>query len=181
MLITGYFTRIAWQSFVGSGLLVSGYGLALLDVFLRKKRRDDASTFHIAAIVSPIVGVFLLVLTGFLGAIVLLIHSWIYGYSSTNTLRLLHFLGILYAFIVVTGIVGLASRGAKRRKTDQRQRLAHLLRQAAEHFNATGHVDIWDSDHYADEPGQFCLDAADRIDDDTPKDGVLSASLHDPP
>jgi len=43
------------------------------------------------------------------------------------------------------------------------EKLIPLLVKASERFKALGHVDIWDSDHYADELGIFCLNASEKL------------------
>jgi len=39
-----------------------------------------------------------------LGAIFFAVYSAFYGFSSSNAMRTLHFLGIVYAYLVVMGI-----------------------------------------------------------------------------
>ncbi|MEN6473199.1 MAG: hypothetical protein ABFD81_04225 [Syntrophaceae bacterium] len=51
------------------------------------------------------------------------------------------------------------------------EKLIPLLVKASERFIALGHMDIWDSDHYADELGIFCLNASEKL-----KNGTLSSS-----
>jgi hypothetical protein len=41
--------------------------------------------------------------------------------------------------------------------------LVPLLRQAAQCWLSLGHQDIWDSEHYTDELGNFCNLAAEKI------------------
>lgn len=46
---------------------------------------------------------------------------------------------------------------------EQENQLILLLRQAAQRWLTLGHQDIWDSEHYTDELGDFCNQAADKI------------------
>ena len=45
----------------------------------------------------------------------------------------------------------------------QKEQLIFLLRQAAQSWLAMGHQEIWDSEHFTDELGNFCNQAADKI------------------
>jgi len=46
---------------------------------------------------------------------------------------------------------------------EQEEQLILLLRQAAQHWLALGHQDIWDSDDYTDDLGNFCNEAAEKV------------------
>jgi hypothetical protein len=45
----------------------------------------------------------------------------------------------------------------------QVEKLIPLLVKASERFKALGHVDIRDSDHFADDLGTFCLNASEKL------------------
>lgn len=51
------------------------------------------------------------------------------------------------------------------------KQLIPLLRQAAQRWHALGNQDIWDSEQYTDELGNFCNQAADKIESDAISDG----------
>jgi hypothetical protein len=46
---------------------------------------------------------------------------------------------------------------------EQEKELIPLLHEAAQRWLAFGHQDIWSSDFYTDELGNFCNEAADKI------------------
>jgi len=46
---------------------------------------------------------------------------------------------------------------------EQKEQLIFLLRQAAQRWIALGHQEIWDSDDYTDELGNFCNQTADNL------------------
>ena len=118
-LATGYFTHTPWQSYSGLICLIVGYVIAILDLVNRKRHRDDAAGFYVGATVAPLIAVIILAFVALLGAIVLAIQSMIHGFSGSHAMRVLHFLGIIFAFLVVSGIPGLALRSSPNTKTEQ--------------------------------------------------------------
>ena len=109
-LATGYFSYTPWQSYSGIGCLIVGYSIAILDMVNRKRHRGDAAEFYVGATVAPLISMMILAFVALIGAIVLAIQSMIHGFSGSHAMRLLHFLGIIFAFLIVTGIPGLALR-----------------------------------------------------------------------
>jgi hypothetical protein len=118
-LAAGYFTHTPWQSYSGLICLIVGFVIAFLDMEHRKKRRDEASGFYVGATVAPVISVAFVAFVALLGAIVLATQSMIYGFSGSSAMRLVHFLGVLFAFLVVSGIPGLALRSRPDTKTEQ--------------------------------------------------------------
>jgi hypothetical protein len=112
-LVAGYLSHVAWQSYVGLGGLGAGYLMVVLDMTLRKKRRSDAAGFYAGATAAPLIALMMLVVLAFFGAGTLAIFSMFHGFSGSNAMRLLHLLGIQFAFLVVTGIprIALKARG----------------------------------------------------------------------
>lgn len=107
-LATGYFTHTPWQSYSGLMALIVGYVIAILDMVNRKRHRGDAAGFYVGATVAPLIAVFILAFVALLGAIVLAIQSMIHGFSGSHAMHLLHFMGIIFAFLVVSGIPAIA-------------------------------------------------------------------------
>ena len=107
-LAAGYFSRTPWQSYVGLGCLIIGYTIAILDMFNRKRNRDAAASFYVGATLAPLFALAFLILVALIAAVVLAVKSAIHGFSATHAMRLLHFLGIAFAFAMVSGIPGLA-------------------------------------------------------------------------
>ena len=112
-LAAGYFTRTPWQSYVGLGCLILGYSIAILDLLNRKRNRDKAAGFYAGAYLAPIATLVLLLLVALIGAIVLAVQSAIHGFSATHAMRMLHFLGIAFAFATVSGIPALALKAMR--------------------------------------------------------------------
>jgi hypothetical protein len=104
----GYLSHVAWQSYVGLGGLGAGYLMVFLDMRMRKHRRSDAAGFYTGATAAPLIALMMLVVLALFGAGTLAIFSMFHGFSATNAMRLLHLLGILFAFLVVTGIPRIA-------------------------------------------------------------------------
>jgi len=118
-LAAGYFTHTAWQSYTGLGCLILGYVIVILDMLNRRRHRGDAAGFYAAATVAPFIALWVLIFVAFLGAVVLAVQSMIHGFSGTYAMRLLHFLGIIFAFLIVSGIPVLALRACRNAKTEQ--------------------------------------------------------------
>ncbi|MGJ8695779.1 MAG: hypothetical protein ACSHYF_05635 [Verrucomicrobiaceae bacterium] len=116
LLASGYFMYSPWQSYVGLGCVIFGYLIAIFDMFCRKRHRGEASAFYAGAITAPLIASFLILFIALLGALVLAVKSMISGYSAAHAIRLLHFLGIIFAFLVVSGIPGLALRARQKVK-----------------------------------------------------------------
>lgn len=119
LLASGYFTYTPWQSYAGLGCLIFGYVIAIFDMFYRKRHRGDASAFYAGATTAPMIASFLILFIALLGALVLAVKSLIDGYSGAHAIRLLHFLGIIFAFLIVSGIPGLAFRAQQKNGTEQ--------------------------------------------------------------
>ena len=109
----GYLSHVAWQSYVGLGGLGAGYLMVFLDMRMRKHRRSDAAGFYTGATAAPLIALLMLAVLALFGAGTLAVFSMCHGFSATNAMRLLHLLGILFAFLVVTGIprIALKARG----------------------------------------------------------------------
>lgn len=110
-LAAGYFSHIPWLSYLALGCLISGYTIVIIDMIYRRKHRGRAAGFYAASTVAPIVALFVIVFVALIGAIVLAVQSALYGYSKAHALHLLHFLGIIFAFLVISLISGLALQG----------------------------------------------------------------------
>jgi hypothetical protein len=118
-MATGYFTHTPWQSYLGLICLIVGYVIAILDMVNRRRHRGDAAGFYVGATVAPLIALIILAFVALLGAIVLAVQSMIHGFSGSHAIRLLHFLGIVFAFLVVSGIPGFALRPSPNTKTEQ--------------------------------------------------------------
>ena len=103
-LSAGYFTQTQWQSLSGLLCFVVGYVIVILDMVYRKRPTSDEASFYGVAIVTQVVSVFILAFMALLVAIFLAVYSAFYGFSSSHAMRLLHFLGIVYAYLVVMSI-----------------------------------------------------------------------------
>lgn len=119
VLASGYFTHTPWQSYAGLGCLILGYVIAITDMINRKRHRGEASAFYVGAITAPIFALFFLLFVALIGTLVLAVQSLLNGFSETHAMRLLHFLGIIFAFLVVSGIPGLALRAKQKDRTEQ--------------------------------------------------------------
>jgi len=117
-LSAGYFTQTPWQSLSGLLCFVFGYVIVILDMVYRKRTTSEAASFYGGAIVTQVVSVFILAFMALLGAIFFAVYSAFYGFSSSNAMRTLHFLGIVYAYLVVMGIPN-AVRGFKAEPKNQ--------------------------------------------------------------
>ena len=118
-LSAGYFTQTQWQSLSGLLCFVVGYVIVILDMVYRKRPTSDAASFYAAFLLAQVISAFSLAfLIVPLFAICLAILSTIYGFQSSNAMRLLHFLGIVYAYSVVTSIPN-AIRGFKAEPKNQ--------------------------------------------------------------
>jgi hypothetical protein len=118
LLAVGYFTHIPWQSYTGLGCLIFGYVIVIFDMINRKRGRADAAGFYTGATVAPLIALGVLIFIALLGAIVLAVQSMIHGFSGIHAMRLLHFLGIIFAFLIVFGIPRLALRASPDPKTE---------------------------------------------------------------
>ena len=119
LLASGYFAHAPWQSYAGLGCLIFGYVIAILDLIYRKRHRGEASAFYVGATTAPIIAFFCILFIALFGAVVLAVQTLLNGYSGTHSIRLLHFLGIIFAFLVVSGIPGLALRAQQKDGTEQ--------------------------------------------------------------
>ncbi|SHJ11982.1 hypothetical protein SAMN02745181_1228 [Rubritalea squalenifaciens DSM 18772] len=111
-LAAGYFTHTPWQSYSGLVCLMGGYVMAILDMVNRKRHRGDAARFYVGVALAPLIAVIILAFVALLAAVVLAIHSWIHGFEGSYAMRLLHFLGIVFAFLLASGIPALALRSS---------------------------------------------------------------------
>ena len=118
-LAMGYFTRTPWQSYAGLGCLIAGYMLVIFDMAKRKRHRGEVAGFYVGTTVAPLIALPILAFAALVGAIVLAISSMIHGFSGSLAMRVLHFLGVILAFLVVSGIPGLALRTSPNTKTEQ--------------------------------------------------------------
>lgn len=118
-LAAGYFNRSPWQSYLGLGGMILGYGIVILDLFKRKKGRDAAAGFYTAATMAPIFALTMLLLVTLIAALVLAVQSARHGFSATHAIRLLHFLGILFAFAIVSGIPAVALKATQEKQNDE--------------------------------------------------------------
>ena len=117
-LSAGYFTQTQWQSLSGLLCFVVGYVIVILDMVYRKRPTSDEAFFYGVAIVTQVVSVFILAFMALLVAIFFAVYSAFYGFSSSHAMRLLHFLGIVYAYSVVMSIP-IAIRGFKAEPKNQ--------------------------------------------------------------
>ncbi|MGC6425559.1 MAG: hypothetical protein ACON5H_01020 [Akkermansiaceae bacterium] len=117
-LAAGYFTGTPWQSYSGLECLIVGYVMVILDMLKRERRRGDVAGFYAGAILAPLIALMILTFVALLGAIVLAVQSMRDGFSESHAMRLLHFLGILFAFLVVSGISTLAMGARAQKKTE---------------------------------------------------------------
>jgi hypothetical protein len=117
-LAAGYFTQTPWQSHSGLVCLIVGYVIVILDMMNRKRHRGDAAGFYVGATVAPLIAVILLAFFALLVAIVLAVQSMVYGFSGSHAMRLLHFMGIVFAFLVVSGIPGIALKANPNHHTE---------------------------------------------------------------
>ena len=109
-LVAGFFMHVPWQSYSGLGCLIAGFVMAILDMRYRKKNRGDAAGFYLGATLSPVIAVIVLAFVALLFALVIAIQSMMHGFSVSNAMRVLHFMGVMFAFLIVTGIHRLALR-----------------------------------------------------------------------
>ena len=115
LLAGGYFTHTPWQSYAGLGCLILGYVIAILDMINRKRHRGEAAAFYAGATIAPIIALFCIIFVALVGAVVLAVQSFLNGFSGAHAMRLLHFTGIIFAFLVVSGIPGRALKATKDR------------------------------------------------------------------
>lgn len=119
MLALGYWRYNPIESYVGLGCLLLGYTCAILDLLLRKSRRQDACGFYVAITVVPLMAFFFTLIVAFLAALVLAYQSLIHGFSSSGAIHLLHFVGVVFAFLVVSGIPALSCRTFRKNGGEQ--------------------------------------------------------------
>ena len=103
-LATGYFSHTPWQSYSGLGCLIVGYAIVIVDMIKRKRHRGDAAGFYVGATLAPLIALMILSFVALIGTVFLAIESIIHGFSGSHAMRLLHFLGVILAFLVVSGI-----------------------------------------------------------------------------
>jgi hypothetical protein len=118
-LATGFFTQTPWQSHSGLFCLIFGYVIAILDMVYRKRHRGDAASFYVGAALTLLISVYILAFVALLFAITLAIYSLIFGFSGSSAMRLLHFMGIIFAFLVVSGIPRIALKAKPKNQLEQ--------------------------------------------------------------
>ena len=119
VLAAGYFTHLPSLSYTGLGCLIFGYVIAILDMINRKRHRGGAAAFYVGVTTAPIIALFLLIFVALIGSLVLAVQSLLNGFSATHAIRLLHFTGIIFAFLVVSGIPGMALRAKRKDDADR--------------------------------------------------------------
>lgn len=118
-LATGFFTQTPWQSRSGLLCLIFGYVIAILDMVYRKRHRGDAADFYVGSTLALLISVYVFYFVAPLFAIALAIHSMIYGFSGSGAMRVLHFMGIIFAFLVVSRIPRIALKAKLKNQTEQ--------------------------------------------------------------
>ena len=110
-LATGYFLEEASWSWAGLGCFLGGYGVAIIDLFVRKEKRSEAASFYTAITIAPLLSAFLAIFVLVIAGVVWVIRSLPDDFSAAHALRLLHFAGVLTAFSIATGISSVMRRG----------------------------------------------------------------------
>ena len=116
---SGFLMEIPWQGYSGLSCLITGYLLAILDMIFRKRRRTEAAGFYTGLLVAPILATFIFLFVGLLAGVVLLVTSFLHGWSADHGLQMLHYLGILFAFMVIIAIPAIAVRAEPSGEDDQ--------------------------------------------------------------
>ena len=109
-LAAGYFMRTPWQSYSGLACLTAGFVMAMLDMRFRKANRGDAAGFYLGTTLEPGFAAMVCAFVALICALIIAIQSMMHGFSASGTMRLLHFLALVFAFLIVTGIHTLALR-----------------------------------------------------------------------
>ena len=118
-LAFGYFLSLAVWSWFGLACLVLGYAWALLDLSGRKAMREVAAPFYVGLVTSPMMALFPGLLLLVLAGVVWVVRSYPDDFSLGQALRLLHFVGILVAFALVSGIGSIALRSQDTKEGDE--------------------------------------------------------------
>jgi hypothetical protein len=114
LLIAGYFTQTAWQSLTGFAVSVVAYAGTGVDMMTRRSRLDAAAAFYTGLTLAMLVSLYVVLLFGFVGAITLaavsLVDAAEEDLNISRGMRMLHFLGVVYATLVVCTIPSIARR-----------------------------------------------------------------------
>lgn len=97
LAFAGMFLRSTWIASTGGGLLVAGFALAVADLLLRERHRDRAAGFHTGLCLGAVTGVVIMAFVAVLCLATYLVVGFVHGFSLAYGLRLLAFMGLLYA------------------------------------------------------------------------------------
>ena len=100
----GMLLRSEWAEWTGGGLLIAGFALAVADFRLRQRNRELAESFHFNLLIGAVTGVLVMAFVSVLCLATFVVIGMIHGFSLAFGLRLLAFMGLLYAGGIISTI-----------------------------------------------------------------------------
>src|SRR5690606_31327066 len=110
IMILSFAWHHASLALAGIICLVVGYLIALLDIFLHRKRRDKLTSLHFYLLLSPILSLFPIIFIALLATLVVLFLSLNQEIAAPGTVRILNFFTVVFGLLIVIGLASFGSR-----------------------------------------------------------------------
>ena len=120
-LTVALFTATSWQSYGGLGCLVVGYIVFIIDQINPNRTKGDAARagFYGGLIGATLVALIGVIVSALILAIVFGVTSLIDKSIPLTVIQSLHIVGVLFAFLVVSGVPRIALKAKNETETEQ--------------------------------------------------------------